>query len=132
MACSAGCTCGRHNRPKRSRDEVLEYKRRHMKEVRGSNPGYTRNIALKHAYGITLEEYNAVLARQGGVCAICGSDEPGGNGSFPVDHDHACCPGKRSCGKCIRGVLCNRCNVGIAMFGDDPERMKRAIEYVGR
>lgn len=81
-------------------------------------------------YGI---DYNAMLAQQGGTCAICGSYDPGGPGRFRIDHDHSCCPDKlRSCGKCVRGLLCNRCNVAIAMFQDDPVRMVMAASYVSR
>jgi hypothetical protein len=53
-----------------------------------------------------------------------------GNGGFHVDHDHACCPGTRSCGKCIRGMLCNRCNTGLGMFLDDPNRLRHAASYL--
>lgn len=63
---------------------------------------------LKYAHGITLEQYEELLARQGGVCAIC-RRRPTKN-RLSVDHDHRCCPGRRSCGKCIRGLLCKECN----------------------
>jgi hypothetical protein len=33
-----------------------------------------------------------------------------------IDHDHTCCPGERSCGKCIRGVLCMQCNTNIGAY----------------
>ena len=41
---------------------------------------------LQKLYGITLEEYNQILAEQGGVCAIC--KEPPGTIRLSVDHDH--------------------------------------------
>jgi hypothetical protein len=44
-----------------------------------------------------------------------------------VDHDHACCPGPKSCGKCVRFLLCDKCNVGLGSFSDDPLRMAKAI-----
>lgn len=77
-------------------------------------------------------DYAAMLASQGGRCAICGTAEPRGKGKFHVDHDHSCCGEKRSCGKCVRGLLCQRCNTGIGYFDDNPDLMRKAIEYVSR
>src|SRR5579859_6165169 len=57
---------------------------------------------LMRKFGITLEQYDAMLVEQGGRCAACGTDEPGGMGSFHVDHCHA--TGK------VRKLLCVRCN----------------------
>lgn len=59
---------------------------------------------LKAVYSITQDEYDALLAWQGGVCMLC-RRKPGKR-RLAVDHDHACCPGPVSCGKCVRGLLC--------------------------
>jgi Autographiviridae endonuclease VII len=90
-----------------------------------SDEGY--NAQLKRQYNITLDIYNNMLAAQGGVCAICGGHC---NKRMSVDHDHRCCPGKKSCGKCIRGLLCSRCNHGIGLLGDSAERLLTASRYV--
>lgn len=58
-------------------------------------------------------------------CAICHSTE-----NLRVDHDHACCPGGGSCGECIRGLLCNSCNLGLGWFQDDSDRLRNALDYV--
>lgn len=63
---------------------------------------------LKYRYNLSGADYLKLLASQGGVCAICGI-KPGAR-RLAVDHDHACCPGRRSCGRCVRGLLCKRCN----------------------
>lgn len=85
------------------------------------------NYSLKRRYGIDRATYDAMLAAQGGVCAICGSV---GRQRLAVDHDHRCCPGKSSCGKCVRALLCGACNSGLANFADDPVRIARAANYV--
>ncbi|MGW0738186.1 endonuclease domain-containing protein [Streptomyces sp. NPDC002851] len=61
-------------------------------------------------YGVTREYIDALLAFQGGVCAICGRGAASGAGGTHIDHDHTCCPGRRSCGACVRGLVCSKCN----------------------
>lgn len=90
----------------------------------------------KWRYGITRERFDAIMAAQGGGCAICGTATPDGNG-WHVDHDHTCCgtldhraPRRRTCGKCTRGILCNRCNLAIGRFRDDPDVLLQARAYL--
>lgn len=97
-----------------------------------TDPEYKRNkqsIHHKWRYGITLDEKDAMLAAQGGVCAVCKTDDPRGRG-WVTDHDHSCCPEIKSCGKCIRGVLCTRCNFALGQFDDDPDILQCAIDYL--
>lgn len=98
--------------------------------------GYKRHrraIVRKDRYGLTQDEYDALLTEQGGGCAICGETDPGhSRTSMCVDHDHTCCPGERTCGKCIRGLLCGPCNNGLGRFRDDPERLRKAASYLER
>ncbi len=72
-------------------------------------------------FGITVEQYGEMLARQGGVCAICGVENVRGM-SLAVDHDH-------QSGR-VRGLLCNPCNSAVGLFADDPERLRAAIDYL--
>lgn len=81
-------------------------------------------------YSLTVETYDAMLAAQGGVCAICRKPCTLYE-NLSVDHDHTCCP-KGSCGKCLRGLLCNNCNRFIGLAGDDPEVLIVAAEYILR
>lgn len=85
---------------------------------------------IKHFYGISPEQYYEMLDRQGGVCAICSGPEPLAGRKLAVDHDHSCCPGKRSCGKCIRGLLCSACNTAIGLMKDDPKILLSALSYI--
>jgi hypothetical protein len=90
------------------------------KRSRGRNPDSVKSTKLKASHGITLEIYNAMLATQGGVCAIC--KESPGRVALAVDHDHAT--------KKLRALLCGRCNTGLGMFRDDPVRLQAAISYL--
>lgn len=86
---------------------------------RERSPGYMR----QYIYGITPEQYAALLAKQDGRCAICRSADWPGKWKRPnVDHDHA--------GGAVRGLLCGNCNNGIGMFGDDPARLRAAANYL--
>lgn len=85
-----------------------------------------RRWLLKKLYGITLEQYDEMLKRQGGGCAICRATtedwRANGSRSLPVDHDH-------KTGK-VRGVLCGKCNKGIGLFRDDPTLLQAAVAYL--
>ncbi len=84
----------------------------------------SRLTHLQRRYGLTPDDYLAMYEDQGGCCAICGSDEYRGEDkcSFAIDHCH-------NTGE-IRGLLCNKCNGGIGMLGDNPKLTKRATEYL--
>jgi hypothetical protein len=82
---------------------------------------------LLTSYNLTPEMYNNMLESQGFKCKICKEDD---KGTFNVDHDHSCCPGKKSCGKCVRGLLCLDCNAGLGMFGESYINLKSAVEYL--
>ncbi len=94
--------------------------------------GQSRENHLKRNFGVDSAGYDEILASQGGVCANpkCKSPKPGGMGAFHFDHDHSCCPGKKSCGKCIRGLLCQRCNSTLGRVKDDPEILQGLIDYL--
>lgn len=81
-------------------------------------------------YGLTAERFDAMLTTQNGRCAICRSDDPGRD-TWNIDHDHACCPGKGSCGNCVRGLLCQNCNLMIGHAKDDAALLQQAIAYLG-
>ena len=76
---------------------------------------------LMRKYGMTIEQYDAMLEAQGGGCFICGRP-PREDISLHVDHDH-------STGK-VRGILCFCCNNALADFQEDPELLKKAATYV--
>lgn len=83
---------------------------------------------LRKNYGLTVEEYEALLDEQGGLCAICQRPEraqrAGRTMRLPVDHDH-------TTGR-IRGLLCHSCNRAIGLLQDDPALLVRAADYLLR
>jgi hypothetical protein len=79
---------------------------------------YDRN----RAYGLSLEKHNELLSHG---CYICGTHD-----DLCIDHDHKCCPGLRTCGKCIRGVLCRIHNIALGGFHDNVEYLQKAIDYL--
>lgn len=86
----------------------------------------------KVSKGLSSDEYDALLEKQEGRCAICRTDAPGGQGRWHIDHDHKCCPGRTLCGECVRGLLCHHCNTGLGKFQDSEEMLMKAIEYLRR
>jgi hypothetical protein len=84
---------------------------------------------LKSLYKMTIEDYDQLLLSQNSVCAVC-QEKCKSTRGLAVDHDHLCCPGNKSCGKCIRGLLCSNCNRALGMFQDNPEILNRAIAYL--
>lgn len=83
-----------------------------------------RQEHLKERYGITMEQYGLLLAKQGGGCAICGRTQTWvtKKGSLSVDHDH-------QTGK-IRGLLCHPCNRALGFFREDPDLIQHALDYL--
>jgi len=94
-----------------------------------------RPSKLKCYYGITIEDYNRMLAKQGGGCALCGATNPlVGNRTylrngkktkrtvFDVDHNH-------KTGK-VRGLLCTRCNRLVGLANDKIETAKKLVKYL--
>lgn len=80
-----------------------------------------REQKRRYKYKMTLLQYESLSK----VCNLCESQP-----ATSVDHDHACCPGRITCGKCIRGHLCVDCNLGLGRFKDSPELLRKAITYL--
>lgn len=82
--------------------------------------GKGRNL-IHARYGLTPFQFYALWQNQKGRCKLCGMQ-----GVLPakwdkatklvVDHDHSCCPGRETCGKCIRGLICDTCNLILGHY----------------
>jgi hypothetical protein len=79
-------------------------------------------------YNMTAKDYQLLFEQQEGCCKIC--KEPPVAKPLYVDHDHACCPGDTSCGKCVRGLICFGCNSGLGMFKDNLKTLQSALDYL--
>lgn len=80
-------------------------------------------------YGLTRDDYVYLEKSQNGVCKICGESEKHRN-RLSVDHDHSCCSGIKSCGKCIRGLLCSNCNRVLGQVKDSKILLQKMIDYL--
>ena len=95
---------------------------RQAKEWRDANPGKMREYSLKWHYGMTIEDYDSMLANQEGVCAICHTIP--NKKHLVVDHSHD--------NNMVRGLLCSNCNTGLGLFKDSIDNLSAAIVYLNR
>ena len=83
-------------------------------------------------YNITSAKIEKMLSVQDG-CAICHINDPGVN-NWQIDHDHTCCPvgpgGGKTCGVCVRGILCSPCNRMIGIAKEDTKILLSAVSYL--
>jgi hypothetical protein len=100
---------------------------------REANPEEAKNADKRskcNRYGMTVEEYDVKLASQNGVCVVC-KRLPTENIPLGIDHDHNCCnSGCRSCGKCVRGLLCRNCNNALGAINDNISILENLIIYL--
>jgi hypothetical protein len=85
--------------------------------VRASKKYDPRPSRRKRLYGLSVEEYEALLKAQNNICAICKAVFPDS-----VDHDHKT--------KKVRGLLCGNCNKGLGLLGDSIESLEDALNYL--
>ncbi len=114
--------------PERCASWRKEYDKRIGKELKRQ-----RTIVSKHK--ISLDQYDSLLEKTGGLCAICGLKEKAkGRGgdllSLGLDHCHECEENGFRNIDTIRGFLCMACNTGLGFFGDNIETMEKAINHL--
>lgn len=112
----------------RSYNRHAEQRRLDSAKWRIENPMRFKHNMLKAKYGITIEQYQEMLNRQNGNCAICEQQETvidGRSGkvrTLAVDHCHST--------KKIRGLLCGSCNKAIGCLKDSLELLQKAYKYL--
>lgn len=124
-------SCGKNPSPCEScRSRNREYMRRKRagipQEEKKRQWHSKRHYFLKYKFGITEEQYDKMLADQGGCCAICKSSNSGNKRSSRLSIDHCHSTGK------IRGLLCSSCNKAIGLMKDSQDILVSAISYLNR
>jgi len=124
IPCHSDYMAGIYQRTKDKRKKYLEDNAEAVAERK-------RSYYLRSTFGITIEEYETMCDRQANRCAICGEKESVPDPKNPsvirrlaVDHNHA--SGK------VRALLCQRCNMGLGYFRDNPELLNWAANYLLR
>ncbi len=82
---------------------------------------YQRAYAFKRRlaeFGLRREDFDAMVVTQGGLCAIC-----------EIPMRSPCIDHSRITGN-VRGLLCQACNGGIGLLGDDLASLERAVAYL--
>lgn len=100
-------------------------------KTKTSSSGYNTicTLCLRcRTYNITSDDFEQMMVSQGFTCKICPATIS--ERWSHIDHNHDCCSGGRSCGKCIRGILCPDCNIGIGKFKESPELLLSASKYL--
>lgn len=121
-ACCKDCADNYNNLYRaKNPEKVRAHKRQSAK--RRYTTEKSRASTLRCVYGMTSLDYQRLLDKQGGVCAICGrTGTDATRTALSVDHNH-------STGK-IRGLLCGPCNRALGMLQDSPELLRKAAAYV--
>lgn len=117
------------------KEEVAEYKRIYNETHKDRRIGEGKRYYHKHReeegyrglrnlYNITKEQYDEMFMKQNGCCAICGIHHTLLTKKLYVDHNH-------DTGE-LRGLLCNKCNLGLGIFGDDVSLLQKATDYLNK
>lgn len=80
--------------------------------------------ATKRTYNLTSEQLVEMLSRP---CEICGASD-----SLTIDHDHSCCNKRTSCGKCVRGTVCQNCNRAMGQAKDNSKILRMLADYLDK
>jgi len=129
------CKMCRDAKYRLDRDEEWHERRRvqqarYHRERRDRESEVYRDRFMRTKYGISLDDYNRMLEELDGVCYACRRPCSSGR-NLCIDHDHSCCgEQKKSCGRCIRTLLCMNCNQALGKTQDDVETLRRLIKLL--
>lgn len=96
--------------------------------ARRSDPATNWRDHLKNKYGLSVADYDRMLAAQSGACAACTTPlvrgNPNADNAPHVDHCHVT--------RKVRGILCRRCNLAVGLLRDDPNHARSVAAYLER
>jgi hypothetical protein len=101
--------------------DYIMRKNAYQKNYRSSHPEAHRNYILRTKYNMTQQDYDDLLAFQGGVCALCGKPPTEGH-ILHVDHDHET--------DTVRGLCHFSCNYALGRLGDTVGRIEHVLDYL--
>jgi Recombination endonuclease VII len=110
-----------------NKEYVREQRKLNLGNRKGKRQRENTTVRLRN-YKLTLNSYAKLVFEQNGLCKAC-KRLPDRRG-FHIDHDHQCCPRVKTCGKCIRGLLCGKCNSSLGYAGDSVGTLLRLADYL--
>ena len=130
--------CRAHNEQRNKSFELSDIKFRTLKvgtcsvlncqEMSEHRNGFcSRHRNQRNRHSLTTEQLLELYIKCNATCSNPACDE---TKLLQVDHDHSCCLGKYSCGKCARGLLCGMCNTAIGYMNDDVNKINGLVKYL--
>ena len=110
-------------------DRWKKYRKKHYEKYKEEYIDIERTYRLKKDFNLTPDEYDNMLQKQSGLCAICYQPETSKNKrgnikKLAVDHNH-------ETGR-LRDLLCARCNQAIGLLDENTDRLRAAAVYLER
>ena len=115
-----GCKNAYARERMRSNPDARERKRQSY--LRNTNPERRRAYNLKAMYGLSLEQYEAMMVAQDRTCVACEERFGAGRDAVHVDHDHAT--------GVVRALLCGPCNRALGHAKESPSRLRALARYI--
>jgi hypothetical protein len=94
-------------------DEIKARVRKYRELLPSDKRKQWNRVSVLNKFHTTEQWYRTKLAEQNGHCALCSRKREENGNRLAIDHNHQCCPKSGSCGKCLRGILCRRCNLRL-------------------
>lgn len=111
------------NNPKQYKETMQKWKKNNLEKKWQLD----KKSHLWTHYRLTIEDYSTMFDEQGGVCLICKNAR-----KLIVDHDHSCCENKLTCGNCVRGLICNQCNLIVGIIENNHDIIEYSKKYINK